>query len=105
MAKVNARKQFQAVVSNVAGEPKTIDIGSVAANTIVTGTVTITGAALGDIAFITPTADDAAFDNITLTAFVESANTVKWVAQGDGTGGDPASQVYNIMCLRPDYGN
>lgn len=69
-----------------------LDIPSAAANVQSNVTATCTGMAVGDVIVgIAPQQDDAAFDDGTLNAFVESANTVKIQYAADTTGGDPAA--------------
>lgn len=68
------------------------DIPSAAAATTVVKAVTVTGVALGDaLISFTPKQDDAAYDEGSLSAFIEAADTVKLVYHADATGGDPAA--------------
>jgi len=68
-----------------------LDIPSAAASVQANITGTCTGVALGTHVNIAPLQDDAAWDDGTLGAFVESANTVKVTFTADTTGGDPAA--------------
>ena len=78
-----------------------VNIGAAAAATTVVATGTCTGVAVGDsITAVSPSADDAAWDEGPLTAFVESANTIKLVYHADASGGDPASMDYYITFIK-----
>jgi hypothetical protein len=93
MPNVNARKQFQAAFSNVAAAQVTVDPG---ADSDID--VTVPGAQVGDVVLCGPGVDvgDSQF-----TAAVTAANTVSinWI------GADVASSVWNVVCLRPSFGN
>lgn len=79
----------------------TIDIGAAGAAATVVATGSCPGLALGDVVLPpAPSADSAAWDEGPLTAFAESANTVKLVYHADATGGDPASMVYYITFIK-----
>lgn len=83
-----------------------IDLVSAGANTCVTDTSTAIAqtTALGDTVIVTPSADDAAWDIGSLTAFVETAGTpgtVKIVYCNNSAGAsDPASMTYRITVLQ-----
>lgn len=78
-----------------------IDIGSASANAAVTADATVSGAALGNHCLIAPVEDDAAWDEGTLTCFVEGSNDVKIVYQADDSGGNPgASNTYRITLIQ-----
>lgn len=75
--------------------------GAAATNALVVTTTTVTGAALGDLCLIAPVQDDAALDDMTLTCFVESADTVKVQWHADVTGATPAATTdFRIFLLR-----
>ena len=73
-----------------------IDLGATGVSGLVTATFAYTDAAVGDTVSIVPSADDAAWDNSILSAFVESAGVVKIQLLGSATGADPASMTYRI---------
>jgi hypothetical protein len=72
--------------------------GSTACSTAVTDTVT--GAALGDTVLVAPSADDAAWDEGQLTAWVSAADTVSIIYCADDTGGNPADMTYEVMVFQ-----
>lgn len=68
------------------------NVGAAAASTTVTLAVTVTGVALGDaLLSCTPVQDDAAWDECSLSCFIEAADTVKLIVHADATGCDPAA--------------
>ena len=83
-----------------------IDLASAAANTCVTGTSTAVTQtiALGDTVIVSPSADDAAWDIGSLTAFVEAAGTpgtIKIVyCNNSAVASDPASMTYELTVLQ-----
>lgn len=78
-----------------------LDIGTAGAGSAVTADVVFTGAALGDICNIAPLQDDAAWDEGTLTCFVEGTDDVKVIFHADGTGADPAAtNDYIVMLIK-----
>lgn len=79
----------------------TVNIGAAAAAATVVATGSCPGLALGDVVLPpAPAADDVAWDEGPLTAFAESANTVKLVYHADATGGDPANMIYYITFIK-----
>lgn len=103
MPNVNARKQFQAIFKNVAAAQVTIDPSNLVDAAGETKSVTVTGAALGDIVLIGPPYD---LQDITVTGYVQAANTVEVRIQNESGGAiNLASGTWNIVCLRPDFGN
>ena len=93
MSRNNQRKQFQAAFKNVAQAQVTVDPG---ADSDID--VTVTGAQIGDLVLCGPGVDVA---DSQYTAAVTAANTVSinWI------GADVASSTWNVVCLRPDFGN
>lgn len=78
-----------------------IDLASAAANTCVTATDAVTNSALGNSVMVQPSADDAAWDIGSLTAFVETAGTVKIVYCNNSAGAsDPAAMTYRLTLLQ-----
>lgn len=77
----------------------TVDPGSAAAGAEVSGTITVTGAAVGDIVLLAPGVD---LQTLLLSASVISANTVEWVLNNE-TGGtvDLASSTWKGVVLVP----
>lgn len=103
MSRNNQRKQFQAAFKNVAQAQATVDPASIAGGAELSGTVTVTGAALGDLVLVGPGVD---LQTLILSATVISANTVEWVLMNETAGAiDLASSTWNVVCLRPDFGN
>ena len=99
----NARKQFQAVFKNVARAQVTVDPSSLADGAGETKSVTVAGAALGDMVLVSAPYD---LQDITVTGYVQAANTVEIRIQNEGGATvDLASGTWNVMCLRPDFGN
>ena len=76
------------------------NIGAGAANVAVPVTVARVGAALGNDCSVVPLLDDAAWDEGSLTCYVESADVVKIVYHPDATGGDPADMTYRVTLLQ-----
>lgn len=77
------------------------DLASAGAGAAVSAVVAVTDATLGDLCTVAPVEDDAAWDNGTLTCFVESSGNVKIVFHADDTGADPtATNTYKIGLLR-----
>jgi hypothetical protein len=77
-----------------------INFDAASAGAAVVATDAVTGAALGNDCSVVPLLDDAAWDNGTLTCYVESANVVKLVFHADDTGADPAAMTYRITLLQ-----
>jgi len=76
----------------------THDFGSINAQTQATQTVTITGASVGDVVVVRPT---AAVNGIILDGTVTAVNTVTVRAVNYSSGGiDPAEQVYKILVFQ-----
>lgn len=75
------------------------DIGAAAANAVAVKAVTVTGVALTDaLISCTPVQDDAAYDDGSLTCFIEATDTVKLVYNADDTGGNPAATNDYVFC-------
>ncbi len=87
------------IVAQVAA---TVDPGSLidaAGSTI--GSITATGAALGDIVLCGPGVD---LVGITVTAYVSAANTISVRVQNEsGSTVDLASSTWNFMVIRPFF--
>lgn len=78
-----------------------LDIGAAGAGAAAVVTGSCTGATLGDACQIGPVQDDAAWDEGSLTCFVESAGVVKLVYHADASGGDPAAtNDYKVVLTR-----
>lgn len=76
----------------------THDFGSIAAGATATQTVAVTGAAVDNAVFVSPSTQLE--DGLVIYGFVSSANTVTIVAQNTiGSPIDPASRTYYIMVL------
>ena len=91
-------RQFQELF-DVIPFTATVDPGSAGAGAEVSGTITVTGAELGDIVLLGPGVD---LQTLLLSASVISANTVEWVLNNE-TGGtvDLASSTWNGIVLKP----
>jgi len=77
---------------------KTHDFGSIATQAEATTTVTVTGAAVGDMVIVRPT---TAVNGIILDGTVTAANTVTIRAVNYSSGGiDPASQDYHVLVFQ-----
>ncbi len=77
------------------------DIGSAAAATTTVLAVNVAGATLGDSVICQSVQDDAAWDECSLSCFVESSGVVKLVIHADATGCDPAAgNDYRFTILR-----
>lgn len=77
-----------------------INIADAGANLCTVGTITVTGAAVGNTCIISPGADDAAWDHSTLTCFVESDNTVKYKFCEDNAGANPGAMTYRVSIIQ-----
>jgi len=90
-----------AIVKHVSVVVLNLDIGAASANQCVVVTTNLAGVteALGDMVSIVPTVDDAAWDNGSLTAFVESADVTKvvWCTDADATDPDAGNDFrFNV---------
>lgn len=95
---INAGAAITKVISELTAA---IDLANALQDTCVTGTDAVAGAALGDTVTVNPSADDAAWDGGNLTAFVESAGTVKIVYCNNTAGAlDPASMTYRLTVIQ-----
>lgn len=99
------KKQFQDLFDEVIPFTATVDPGSAAAGAEVSGTITVTGAALGDFVELAPGVD---LQTLLLSATVISADTVEWVLNNE-TGGvvDLASSTWKGIVKKPNaaFGN
>jgi hypothetical protein len=84
-----------AITKHTSTVTSAIDLGTLAIPGCSTATAAVTGAAVGDTVQVVPSADGAAWDTGNLSAFVESAATVK-IVYCTPTAGDPASMTYRI---------
>ena len=74
------------------------DFGAIAAQTEATTTLTITGAAVGDVVIVRPT---TAVNGIITDGTVTAANTVTIRAVNYSSGSiNPASQTYNVIVFQ-----
>jgi hypothetical protein len=90
-------KQFRAVFPKVIKTTATINPPSLVDAAGSTQSVTVAGAALGDIVLVGAPYD---LQDITVTAYVQAANTVELRFQNEGAATvDLASGVYNIVVL------
>lgn len=89
-----------AVAKFIADTTAAIDLGAAGAGAAVVATDAVTDATVGDLCQVAPSADDAAWDEGSLTCFVESAGSVKIVYHADASGGDPASMTFKILLTR-----
>jgi len=93
------RRSFQDVFDVVALVTATVDPASLADGAGATSSVTVTGAALGDFVLVAAPVD---LVDTTVTAYVQSANTVEIRVQNEsGSGANLASGTWNICVLRP----
>jgi hypothetical protein len=77
----------------------TVDPGTAAAGAEVSGTLTVTGAALGDFVEVAPGVD---LQTLVLSATVISANTVEWVLVNETADHvDLASSTWNVLVKKP----
>lgn len=91
------KEQFQGLF-DVLPFSATVDPGSAAAGAEVSGTITVTGAALGDVVLLAPGVD---LQTLILSATVISANTVEWVLMNETAGTvDLASSTWKGALLR-----
>jgi acetyltransferase-like isoleucine patch superfamily enzyme len=98
-----AREQFQALFKEVYTAATAVDPASIAAGAELSGTITVTGAALGDFVMIAPGVD---LQTLILSATVISANTVEWVLMNETAGAiDLTSSTWNVVVLHPDFSN
>lgn len=98
-----AREQFQALFKEVYTASATVDPASASAGAELSGTITVTGAAVGDFVMISPGVD---LQTLILTASVSAADTVEWVLMNE-TGGaiDLGSSTWKVVVLRSDFSN
>ena len=81
----------------------TVDIGSIAANTTVSTSITVTGAAGADFVMVS-TSDGALSANIVLHARVTAANTVTVYLSNTSAGAiDPANANYYVKVIKKDF--
>jgi len=93
------RRSFQDVFDVVALVTATVDPASLVDAAGATSSVTVTGAALGDFVLVAAPYD---LVDVTVTAYVQSANTVEIRVQNEsGAGANLASGTWNICVLRP----
>lgn len=93
------KKQFQGVLRVVYNGRQTVNPASAADGAGETISLTVPGAALGDIVLVGPGAD--VLDTV-FSASVVAANTVEIRVQNESTGTrDIASSSWNILVLRP----
>lgn len=93
------RHQFQDVFDVVAVVTATVDPASLADAAGATAAVTVTGAALGDFVLVAAPYD---LQDVTVTAYVQAANTVEIRIQNESAGGrNLASGTWRIAVLRP----
>lgn len=98
-----ARKQFQALFKEIYTAEATINPASLIDGAGATQSVTVTGAALGDLVWVTAPYD---LQDITVTAYVQSANTVEIRLQNESTATvDLASGTWKIVVARLDFKN
>ena len=98
-----AREQFQGLFKEVYTTAVAVDPASAGAGAEVSGTITVTGAAVGDIVLIGPGVD---LQTLILSASVISANTVEWVLMNETAGTvDLASSTWNVVVMSPDFNN
>jgi hypothetical protein len=96
-----ARRQFQSLLDVVYAGPVTVDIGNAATGngTFGTGTVTVSGAAVGDAVLVFPRTAYTA--GAPVVGDVSAANTVRLTVLNNSAGAvDYASQVYDIVVFR-----
>ena len=98
-----AREQFQALFKEVYTSASSVNPGSAIAGAEVSGTITVTGAAVGDFVMVSPGVD---LQTLILSASVISANTVEWVLMNETAGTvDLAASTWNVVVLHPDFSN
>ena len=104
----NERRQFQDVYQSVIPFSAVVDPASAIAGAEVSGTITVTGAAVGDVVEMAPGVD---LQTLLLSYSVISANTVEWVLNNETAGTvDLASSTwkglvkqYNVQLGNSDY--
>jgi hypothetical protein len=98
-----ARKQFQSLFKEVYTSAVAVDPASIAGGAELSGTITVTGASVGDMVMVAPGVD---LQTLLLSASVISANTVEWVLLNETAGAiDLASSTWNVVVLHPDFNN
>lgn len=99
---MSQRKQFGGVVSSVVGPVKvTVNIASIAANSVSNTAVTVPGARVGDLVLFQ---SDASQNNIGQVARVSADDTVALSSQNPTAAAiDPASTTYTFLLLRPAF--
>lgn len=97
-----AREQFQALFKEVYTAEATVNPGATGADGVVSGDVTITGAALGDFVLVSVGVDAV---DTHISAQVTAADTVTWVVGHLGAGVDLASSTWKFVVLHPDFSN
>jgi hypothetical protein len=96
-----ARRQFQDAFPEVIAVSATVDPGATGADGVVSGDVTVTGAALGDMVLVSVGVD---VTDATVTAQVTAANTVTWQVAHLGAGVNLASSTWKFVVLKPAAG-
>lgn len=95
----SAAQQFRNVFGEVIPFTATVDPASAGAGAEISGTITVTGAALGDFVLLSPGVD---LQTLILSATVISADTVEWVLNNETAGAvDLASSTWKGAILKP----
>lgn len=98
-----AREQFQSLFKEVYTAEAVINPASLADAVGETQSVTVTGATLGDFVIVSAPYD---LQDITVTAYVQAANTVEIRLQNEGAATvDLASGTWKIIVLHADFSN
>jgi hypothetical protein len=97
----NNAQTFRSVFGSVIPAKATVDVASLVDGAGATQTVAVAGAALGDFVIVACTLDN---QDITVTAYVDSADSVQIRFQNESTATvDLASQTVHIAVLKPGH--
>jgi hypothetical protein len=90
-----------ATITNVLTATATLDFGSTSANSGSDLTITVTGAALGDVVFL-GAPNGSVISNTNYTAWVSASNTVtvRFNNYGGGAGADPSSGTFRVTVMK-----